>query len=41
MSHFGHRIEVRFRDCDPMGHMNNAVYFTFLEQTRFSHWRSL
>jgi acyl-CoA thioester hydrolase len=41
MSHFVHRMEVRFRDCDPMGHMNNAVYFTFLEQTRFSHWRSL
>jgi acyl-CoA thioester hydrolase len=41
MSHFVHRLEVRFRDCDPMGHVNNAVYFTYLEQTRFSHWRSL
>lgn len=41
MSDFVHRIEVRFRDCDPMGHANNAVYFTYLEQTRFSHWRSL
>jgi acyl-CoA thioester hydrolase len=38
---FIHRIEVRFRDCDPMGHANNAVYLTYLEQTRFSHWRSL
>jgi acyl-CoA thioester hydrolase len=41
MSEFVHRLEVRFRDCDPMGHANNAVYFTYLEQTRFSHWRSL
>ena len=40
-SPFVHRLEVRFRDCDPMGHVNNAVYLTYLEQTRFSHWRSL
>jgi acyl-CoA thioester hydrolase len=38
---FAHRVEVRFRDCDPLGHVNNAVYFTYLEQARFSHWRSL
>lgn len=41
MSHFIHRLEVRFRDCDPMGHTNNAVYLSYLEQARFSHWRSL
>jgi len=41
MSHFVHRLEVRFRDCDPLGHVNNAVYLTYLEQTRFSHWRAL
>jgi acyl-CoA thioester hydrolase len=41
MSHFIHRLEVRFRDCDPMGHVNNAVYLTYLEQSRFAHWRSL
>ena len=41
MSHFIHRLEVRFRDCDSMGHTNNAVYLTYLEQTRFAHWRSL
>jgi acyl-CoA thioester hydrolase len=41
MSHFVHRLEVRFRDCDPMGHANNAVYLTYLEQARFNHWRSL
>jgi acyl-CoA thioester hydrolase len=38
---FIHRLEVRFRDCDPMGHTNNAVYLTYLEQTRLAHWRSL
>jgi acyl-CoA thioester hydrolase len=38
---FAHQIEVRFRDCDAMGHVNNAVYFTYLEQTRFAYWREL
>ena len=42
MSHiFSHRIEVRFRDCDPLGHVNNAVYLTYLEQARLFYWRSL
>lgn len=27
-------LEVRFRDLDPMQHVNNSVYSTFLEQTR-------
>jgi acyl-CoA thioester hydrolase len=35
---FTHQLEVRFRDCDPMGHVNNAVYLTYLEQARFHHW---
>ena len=38
---FSHRLDVRFRDCDPMGHVNNAVYLTYLEQARFAHWRQL
>ena len=38
---FQHRLEVRFRDCDPMGHVNNAVYLTYLEQTRLAHWRGV
>ena len=24
----------------PMGHVNNAVYLTYLEQARFAHWRA-
>ena len=31
---FIHRLEVRFRDCDAMGHVNNAVYSTYLEEAR-------
>lgn len=38
---FSHSLDVRFRDCDPMGHVNNAVYLTYLEQARFFHWRAL
>lgn len=38
---FRHRLDVRFRDCDPMGHVNNAVYLTYLEQARFAHWRAV
>jgi acyl-CoA thioester hydrolase len=35
-----HRVVVRFRDCDPLGHVNNAVYSTYLEQARFALWRA-
>ena len=34
-----HRLQVRFRDCDPLGHVNNAVYLTYLEQARFTLWQ--
>jgi acyl-CoA thioester hydrolase len=27
-------MQVRFRDIDPMNHVNNAVYATYLEQAR-------
>ncbi|MEO5894857.1 MAG: thioesterase family protein [Vicinamibacterales bacterium] len=38
---FSHQLEVRFRDCDAMGHVNNAVYLTYLEEARFAHWKTL
>jgi acyl-CoA thioester hydrolase len=38
---FSHRLQVRFRDCDALGHVNNAVYLTYLEQARFNHWRAI
>lgn len=34
MSTFSTSIDVRFRDIDSMGHVNNAVYATYLEQAR-------
>jgi acyl-CoA thioester hydrolase len=33
---FVHNEHVRFRDCDPMGHVNNAVFSTYLEQARLA-----
>ena len=38
---FEHELEVRFRDCDPMGHVNNAVYLTYFEVARFAWWRRI
>ena len=34
-------VEVRFRDLDAMGHVNNAVYLTFFEQARLAFWMAL
>jgi acyl-CoA thioester hydrolase len=31
---FVHRETIRFRDLDAMGHVNNAVYLTYLESAR-------
>lgn len=36
---FTKRVEVQFRDCDPLGHANNAVYITYLEMARFAYFR--
>jgi acyl-CoA thioester hydrolase len=33
---FVHRESVRFRDLDSLGHVNNAVYATYLEQARIA-----
>jgi len=38
---YRHRLAVRFRDCDAMGHVNHAVYFTYFEQCRLTGWREL
>jgi len=34
-------LEPRFRDLDAMGHVNNAVYFTYLEMARTAYMRAL
>ncbi|MBC7566704.1 MAG: acyl-CoA thioesterase [Pedobacter sp.] len=31
-------IETRFADFDMMGHVNNAVYFTYMEIARTKYW---
>jgi len=36
---YRHVLTVRFRDCDAMGHVNHAVYFTYFEQCRLTLWR--
>jgi acyl-CoA thioester hydrolase len=38
---YRHRLGVRFRDCDAMGHVNHAVYFTYFEQCRLTCWREI
>lgn len=30
-------VRVRFQECDPLGHVNNAVYLTYLEQVAIDH----
>lgn len=34
MTRFTTDIQMRFRDIDSMGHVNNAVYLTYLELSR-------
>ena len=34
MSELEKRIEIRWRDVDAYGHVNNAVYLTYLEEAR-------
>ncbi len=34
-------LEPRFRDTDAMGHVNNAVYVTYLEVARQAYWKRL
>ena len=38
---FVHRDAVRFRDLDAFGHVNNAVYATYLEDARNAYLREL
>ena len=35
-----HELAPRFRDTDAMGHINNAVYITYLEVARQEYWRT-
>jgi acyl-CoA thioester hydrolase len=31
-------VEVRFRDLDAIGHINNVVYLTYMESARIAWW---
>jgi acyl-CoA thioester hydrolase len=38
---FTHVEQVRFRDLDPMGHVNNDVFLTYIEQARFAFFAAV
>ena len=38
---YRHTIEVRFRDTDAMGHVNNAVYMTYFELARAGYYQAV
>jgi acyl-CoA thioester hydrolase len=38
---FYYPIEVRYGDLDPQGHVNNACYFTYIEQARVGYIKRL
>ena len=38
---FVHREAVRFRDLDVMGHVNNAVFLTYIESARVAYLQDL
>ena len=38
---FSTTLEVRWRDVDALDHVNNAVYFNYLEQARLHYMREL
>jgi acyl-CoA thioester hydrolase len=41
MSTYTTELQIRFRDVDAMGHVNNAVYATYLEQARTQYYRAV
>ncbi len=38
---FSLNMEVIFRDVDSMGHVNNAVYFTYMENARIKYFHEI
>ena len=38
---FFHPVEVRYGDLDPQGHVNNAKFFTYMEQARIQYIKNL
>jgi acyl-CoA thioester hydrolase len=38
---FKFQIQVRFRDIDGMGHVNNAVFFTYFAEARLAFFQKI
>ena len=38
---FSQPIDVRFSDLDSSGHVNNAVFISYLEHARYKWWASM
>ena len=36
--HYRHPIEIRYNDTDALGHVNNAVYFSYFEMARSGYY---
>lgn len=36
---FRHRVAVRFRDLDPMGHAHHTLPLVYVEEARAEYWR--
>jgi acyl-CoA thioester hydrolase len=35
------RLQVRYQDLEPYGHVNNAVYLEYFESVRMAYWQVL
>ena len=35
------RVDVRFRDLDPLGHVNNAVFLSYMELARIRYFQRI
>jgi acyl-CoA thioester hydrolase len=38
---FMHRVSVRFRDLDPMGHAHHTLPIVYFEEARAAYWRQI
>jgi acyl-CoA thioester hydrolase len=38
---FRHRVSVRFRDLDPMGHAHHTLPIVYFEEARAAYWRDV
>ncbi|MBX6365767.1 MAG: acyl-CoA thioesterase [Gemmatimonadetes bacterium] len=38
---YHHRVELRFRDLDPMGHAHHSLPLIYFEEARAAAWREL